>query len=68
MAEPAGVRGIRIEVLARSIMASLLQAITVKMAKGCTPYMTKAAMSGRLDEIVDLEAANLCAERRLQWT
>jgi pyruvate dehydrogenase (quinone) len=34
-------------------------AITVEMAKGFTLYMTKAVMSGRLDEIVGLAATNL---------
>jgi pyruvate dehydrogenase (quinone) len=54
-------------VVARTELA-MPPTITREMAKGFTLYMTKVVMSGRLDEIVDLEATNLCAERRLQWT
>jgi pyruvate dehydrogenase (quinone) len=45
-------------VVARTELA-MPPAITVEMAKGFTLYMTKAVMSGRLDEIVDLAATNL---------
>jgi pyruvate dehydrogenase (quinone) len=50
-------------VVARTELA-MPPTITREMAKGFTLYMTKAVMSGRLDEIVDLFGS----ERRLQWT
>ena len=53
-----------IDAVAARTELAMPPAITVKMAKGFTLYMTKAVMSGRLDEIVDLFGA----ERRLQWT
>ena len=33
--------------------------VTVKMAKGSTPYMVKAVMSGRGDDVIDLARSNL---------
>ena len=40
-------------VVARPKLA-MRPAITAEMAKGFTPYMVKAVLSGRTDEIVDL--------------
>jgi pyruvate dehydrogenase (quinone) len=33
--------------------------ITMEMAKGFTPYMVKAVISGRGDEVIDLARTNL---------
>jgi pyruvate dehydrogenase (quinone) len=43
-------------------------AVTVEMAKGFTPYMTKAVMGGSLTKLLTSRLRIFGAERRLQWT
>jgi hypothetical protein len=42
--------------------------INVEMAKGFSPYMVKAIMNGRADEVINLAKTNLAVRRVTQWT